>query len=80
MEFSPRRIGFGFREGQKGDKRTTVHSFQAPLLLELDKPYCIPTQSLTPPVACCKRLRHTSPIDARYDASYWNRWVSSQVL
>ena len=74
MEFLPCRIGFGFREGQK-DKQTTVHSFQAPRLLELDKPYCIPTRSLTPPVACCKRLRHTSPIDAGYDASYWNGWI-----
>ena len=34
-----------------------------------------PTRSLTPPVACCKCLRHTSPIDAGYDASYWNRWI-----
>ena len=52
MEFLPCRIGFGFHEGQKGDKRTMVHSFHAPLLLDLDKPYCMPPG----------RLLHLSPV------------------
>ena len=75
MVFSPCRIGFGFHEGQR------VTNGPWYILFMIMHHYCwiwtdrTPTRSLTPPVACCKCLRHTSPIDAGYDASYWNRWI-----
>lgn len=56
------RISTWLSRGSKGSKRAMVRAFYTPLSLKLDKPYCIPTRSLIPPVTCCKHGRHTSQI------------------